>query len=245
MNTLIVLAHPNKDSFNHQLADVAKKVFSPPHGFSTVIDLYDTEFASLHPRSDFRENVVDRGMDYKVLQKSAFQTESFANHIAVSQNLVMESDLIIFQFPLWWFSMPAIMRSWIEKVFTFDFAYQGREKRWFSNGPFKGKRAMLSFTTSGSERIYRDDGINGDISRILWPIHNGIFNFCGLSVLPPFICWGSDTRSIDIRPEYQERYQILLNNINNVDPLSFHPLEKFTDDYVLRGEFGSVYEAST
>ncbi len=60
------------------------------------------------------------------------------------------ADAVIFQFPLWWFSMPAILKGWIERVYAYGFAYgvgEHSESHWgdrYGEGSMTGKRAMLS-----------------------------------------------------------------------------------------------------
>ena len=64
---------------------------------------------------------------------------------------------------------------------------------WAGGKPFYtpgGKKAVLCFTTGGPEATYTDavDSFNGDMLSILRPIHRGIFEFCGYSVLAPQVC---------------------------------------------------------
>lgn len=243
-NALIVLCHPNPSSFNHRLASVAKDTLEGIGYNCSILDIYQLDIPSPTSMDDFNHEFNVKDFDYKEEQKLAVKQESFHPEIKKSQDKISEADLLVFQFPLWWFSFPSALKNWIEKCFSFDFAYNGREKRWFDNGPLKGKKAVLSFTTSGPEWIYKDNGINGDISKILWPIHNGIFNFTGLSVLPPIISWASDTFNRDNKPLLESNLREQFSNIDNIRPLNFHPLKSFDDRYVLLENDDCMYDRS-
>lgn len=54
---------------------------------------------------------------------------------------------MIWQFPLWWFSVPGILKGWVDKVFAMGRTYGGG--RIYEKGVFQGKKAMLSLTTGG------------------------------------------------------------------------------------------------
>lgn len=63
--------------------------------------------------------------------------------------------MVIFQFPLWWYTMPAILKGWFDRVYAYGFAYgvgEHSDSHWgdrFGDGTLKGKRAMLIITTGG------------------------------------------------------------------------------------------------
>jgi NAD(P)H dehydrogenase (quinone) len=96
--------------------------------------------------------------------------------------------LMIWQFPLWWFSLPGILKGWVDKVFAFNRVYG--HGRFYEQGLYRGKRALLSLTTGGSgEATYQPGGFNGDINGILRPIQRGMLQFVGYDVLKPQIVW--------------------------------------------------------
>lgn len=241
LNVLIVVAHPNPIAFNHRLAAIAADTLRKNGYIVSLLDLYAMPMVQSNLITDFNHSYNTRDFDYKLEQQNAFRNDSFNDEIKKSQRLLIDADILILQFPLWWFSMPAIMKNWIEKTISFDFAYNGRERRWFSNGVFKNKKAMLSLTTSGSKKLYQDNGINGDINRILWPIHNGLLNFIGYDVLPPFICWGSDTSQKNNKAHFERMFIKRLKSLKNIEPLTFHPLDKFEDGYILKDPTANVY----
>jgi putative NADPH-quinone reductase len=105
-------------------------------------------------------------------QAKALQTGALAPDIVAEQQKLARADLLILQFPIWWFGMPAIMKGWADRVFARGFAYIAGHK--YDTGLFTGKTAMVAATTGTSIDTYAPDGIDGDILSVLWPVHNGL-----------------------------------------------------------------------
>ena len=79
------------------------------------------------------------------------------------QAKLRQADAIVFQFPIWWFSFPAILKGWVDRVFAYGLAYgykdAGNQHR-YGEGGFAGKRALLSVTVGGPLEDYGARGIN-------------------------------------------------------------------------------------
>ncbi len=122
--------------------------------------------------------------------EGGFQSED----IQQEQEKLLWADAVILQFPLWWFSMPAILKGWIDRVYACGFAYgvgvgEHSDTHWgdrYGEGTLAGKRAMLVVTMGGWASHYGPRGINGHIDDILFPIQHGILFYPGFDVLPPF-----------------------------------------------------------
>jgi putative NADPH-quinone reductase len=70
------------------------------------------------------------------------------------QEALMQSDIIVMQFPLFWYSVPAIMKQWMDLVFAHGFAFgTGGDK-------LNGKHFILSFTVGGNKESYTPLGYN-------------------------------------------------------------------------------------
>ena len=80
------------------------------------------------------------------------------------------------------------MKGWIDRVFAVGRVYGGG--RWFNGGVLAGKRAMCSVTVGAPEQVYTQQGVYGAIEAVLYPIHRGIFEFTGLTVIEPFVIYG-------------------------------------------------------
>ena len=100
---------------------------------------------------------------------------------------------MILQFPLWWFSMPAILKGWVERVYAYGFAYgvgEHSDTHWgnrYGEGTLAGKRAMLMVTTGAWDSHFGPRGINGPLDDVLFPIQHGVLFYPGFDVLPPFV----------------------------------------------------------
>lgn len=85
-------------------------------------------------------------------------------------------DFVIFQFPPWWYSVPAILKGWFDRVFAYGFVYS-RNMR-YDTGGLKGKIAFVSITTGFPKDAYTPYGMDGDIhEKILYHINHEMLYF--------------------------------------------------------------------
>ena len=127
--------------------------------------------------------------------------------------------------------MPAILKGWIDRVFAFGAAYDfGRT---WENGVFAGKRALLAVTASAPEVAFAPDGRNGDMERVLWPIHAGLLALCGYAVMPPFVAHGIPFVGAEAMVGEVGRYRSHLLGLDDQQPLFFHP-EADIENYRLK-----------
>jgi len=114
---------------------------------------------------------------------------------------------MIWQFPLWWFGLPGILKGWVDRVFAMGRTYGG--DKLYANGVFRDKKALLSLTTGGPAPAYVKGGFQGDIDAILRPIQRGMLQFVGFDVLAPQIIYGpvrmDDAQRKDFLAAYAER----------------------------------------
>ena len=113
-------------------------------------------------------------------------------------------DVLVFQFPIWWLGLPAILKGWVDRVFAVGRAYGGG--RWFEGGFFAGKRAMCAVSVGGLENVYSADGVYAPIEDVLYSVHRGIFAFTGFSVIEPFVVYGPGRINAVERAVYLEDY---------------------------------------
>lgn len=188
MNVLLVLAHPERRSFNGALFDTAQTALQAAGHTVVTSDLYRMRFDPVSSRSNF---VSVKDADYLKLQAEemwASEVAGFAPDVDAEISKIETADLMIWQFPLWWFGLPAILKGWVDRVFAMGRTYGNGHI--YETGKFKEKRALLSLTTGGPEPAYLKDGFNGDLNAMLRPIQRGILNFTGFSVLQPQVVYG-------------------------------------------------------
>lgn len=189
LKVLIVLAHPERHSFSGAMTDVAVETLRGLGHQVVVSDLYRMGFDPVSDRRNFAGVKNPDFFKQQVEEDHATETAGFAPDVEAEIAKMEAADLMIWQFPLWWFSVPGILKGWVDKVFAFNRVY-GRG-RFYEKGLYRGKRALLSLTTGGSgEAAYQPGGFNGDINGVLRPIQRGMLQFLGYDVLKPQIVWG-------------------------------------------------------
>jgi len=225
MNIFIVHAHPEPASFNAALTERAREVLVPAGHALAVSDLYAMSFNPVYGRHNY--TTVKDASYFKPQQEEQYASEvdGFAPDIQAEIEKLEWCDVLILQFPLWWFGLPAILKGWVDRVFVMGRVYGGG--RWYDRGVFHGKRAMLSLTTGGPDSIYSTDGLNGDIGIILYPINHGILRFTGFDVLPPFIAWSAAHVEGAGRRRYLRAYEDRLNTLATTPPIAYPGLADY------------------
>lgn len=237
MNVLIVYAHPEPKSFNGAMKDLAVSVFEAQGHSTQVSDLYAMKFKAVADRDDFQELSDPGFFKYQIEQKKAYPQHKLAPDILAEQEKVLWADLIIFQYPTWWFSFPAIMKGWLDRVLATGFAYgPGDPPMRYDNGGLKGRKAMLCTTTGTACGAYTPTGMHGDINQILYPINHGVLYFVGLEILPPYVAFSPARVGQEKREEYLEEYRSRLLNVENTDTMSYHPLADYDRNLQLKSE---------
>lgn len=82
------------------------------------------------------------------------QYPDFKIDVEAEQAKLLAADTIIFQFPFFWYNMPAILKQWFDEVFSFNFAYGSKGDK------LRGKNFLLSITVGGPEEAYTPIGYN-------------------------------------------------------------------------------------
>jgi NAD(P)H dehydrogenase (quinone) len=226
VNVLIVYAHPEPKSFNGAMRDVAVETLRDQGHYVEVSDLYAMSFLAVVGRDDFHGERADPAfLSIPKEQTKAYQDGTLAPDIVLEQEKLKHADLLILQFPIWWFGMPAILKGWADRVLARGFAYMPGRK--YDTGLFRGKLAMVSATTGTSADTYAPDGIDGDILAVLWPVHNGLLRYCGFDVLAPFIAFMPGKISAEARSTYLDDYRDRLIGLESTPRLYFHPAEDY------------------
>ncbi|NBA94883.1 NAD(P)H-dependent oxidoreductase [Pseudomonas sp. R5(2019)] len=233
MKVLIVFAHPEPNSFNGALKDRAVTALTAAGHEVKVSDLYRINWKADLGQGDFTGPRLNPNyLDLSAEQEHMFQGAGSCPVVAQEQEKLLWCDTIIFQFPMWWFGMPAILKGWVDRTMTRGFAYATGRK--YDSGLFKGRRAMICTTTGTAASLYEPDGIDGAMNHILWPIHNGIFRYLGFEVLPPFVAWMPARMSAEEREGYLADYAERLDQLDSTEPLFFHPWEDYGTDQRLK-----------
>ena len=121
------------------------------------------------------------------------------------QRRLLEHDVVLFQFPLFWYSTPAILKEWQDLVLEHGFAYgSGGDK-------LEGKRLLLAITAAGPAEAYSPGGFQHyPVRDFLRPLEQTA-RLCGMHFPAPYVLFGSLKAPSDGRMErHVEGYQELL-----------------------------------
>lgn len=171
---LAILAHPERRSLNglffdesiNQLQGLGKEV--------QISDLCRMNFKPTIDRADFPRYDKDIFSVTSAI-KEAESARTLPDVIVREQQKIIWADCLVFQFPIWWFSFPAILKGWLDRVVSFGFGKQ-----------MAGKGVLFS-VTAGSPQPKRPDD-QGDISKLLLPMLYG-FSCLGCNVAPPVVMY--------------------------------------------------------
>lgn len=157
MKSLIITAHPSSLGFTHRIASAYKAGVESVGGEVEILDLY-------------KESCNQEYLSFENIKDSSIDTLR-----DLYQKKITEANNIVFIHPLWWGSMPAIMKNFIDCNFTPGFAY--RYVNGMPVGLLKGRTASVYITCDGSVWLYR---FMGNPFKIIWRFI--ILYVCGLKV---------------------------------------------------------------
>jgi putative NADPH-quinone reductase len=148
MKVLVVLAHPNPDSFSHAIVDrVVSTLANREHSVS-VIDLYGLDYSPALTRAEL----------------SAYPTSEPAIDPMVIEHtrLIQECSTIVFVYPTWWSSMPAILKGWIDRTMLPGIAFSVDPQTLKLQPGLTNVRRLIGISTFGGPRlaslVVRDNG---------------------------------------------------------------------------------------
>lgn len=214
MNIFIVYAHPDPRSFANAMKDLAMDVLKKQGHAIQVSDLYEMKFYPVVTLDDFNDPLAMPRFDLQAEQLRAVKRGTFAPEIMAEQQKLQWADMILFYFPLWWYSVPAILKGWVDRVFAYGFAYGEKHS-------LRGRRAMISLTTGGSPRPFTPEK-QQVINDMLNHFQRGTLHFCGLQVLPPFAVYGADHATREQREQFLLQYRQVLLSLDQLLPLNFN-----------------------
>ncbi|QWU16101.1 NAD(P)H dehydrogenase (quinone) [Paenibacillus sophorae] len=135
MNTLIVYAHPNRESLNGAFLEAVKQGIrqNASSGGLQVLDLYEESFdPSLVYNKERRRRDMHKDPE---LEKYREQ--------------IRWADQLVYIYPIYWGRPPAILLGYIDRMFASNFAYRDRPNRIYPEGLLKGKSAVCISTMKG------------------------------------------------------------------------------------------------
>jgi NAD(P)H dehydrogenase (quinone) len=213
---LIVHAHPEPKSLTRALVDTAKDTLAGLGHRLLETDLYGMQWKAVFDADDFLDRADREKLSFTHESGHAYSTGTQTKDVEEEQAKLAKADAVIFLFPLWWFSFPAILKGWVDRVFAHGLAYgyKGAGNRYrYGEGGFTDKRALLCVAAGGPETDYGARGINGPIEQILFPITHGTLFFAGMDVLPTFTVYNTgriDSHGVETAKQELEKRLVRL-----------------------------------
>lgn len=161
MRAHIVIAHPERQSYNAHLAAVARRTLEAQGATVTVSDLYQMNFDPCERATHYANQLEPQRFDVQSEQRHASANKTVPPNVAAEIALLDQADLLILQYPMWWHLPPAMLKGWLDRVFIYGDVYTSKQR--FEHGRYVGKHAMLSVTVGTSQATYAHDGRSGDI----------------------------------------------------------------------------------
>ncbi len=168
------------------MKNLAIQVLSQQGHNVVVSDLYGQGFSAVAQKWDF---VTTSGghFNYMFEQRHAARLElAFSPDIVGEIQKIQAADLVLFATPIWWFSVPGILKGWFDRVLAMGVAWDGGKI--YENGLLRGKQAMFIGSAGGPTEYYSPNGKHKATAlQILHPINHGTLAFCGFNVHEPFV----------------------------------------------------------
>ena len=148
MKVLVVLAHPNPDSFSHAIVDKASATLAECGHSVSVIDLYAIGYSPAMTRAEL----------------AAYPTSTPAIDPMVVEHtrLLQECTTSVFVYPTWWSSMPAILKGWIDRTMLPGVAFSVHPETLKLQPGLTNVRRLIGISTFGGPRlaslVARDNG---------------------------------------------------------------------------------------
>jgi NAD(P)H dehydrogenase (quinone) len=161
MNILVILAHPDRGSFNHAIAAAVIETLNRNTHRVIFHDLYKERFDPILPVNEILKDV------------------SLPPEIQKHCREIGEAEGIVIIHPNWWGQPPAILKGWVDRVIRPGTAYEfiGEDKgEGVPIGLLHAKTAIV-FNTSNTE-TKREKEVFGDPLETIWK--NCIFGLCGV-----------------------------------------------------------------
>jgi NAD(P)H dehydrogenase (quinone) len=190
MRILIIYSNHYGNNFNSRLLERLKSKITQIGDELEVRDLYQMNFDPVLRTKDFE--MISAGNPPDDIRKE--------------QELIKWADILLFIYPIWWGGMPAIVKGYIDRVFSWGFAYKSN-----GNGPvplLTDKKAIL-MNSFGQSRAEYEMGMFAAMNRVN---SEGVFGFSGVQVLQQLYFPSIQSASLELQEEYiKEAEKLLLN----------------------------------
>jgi NAD(P)H dehydrogenase (quinone) len=195
-NALWLYAHPRRGSLNDRLFQEGTTALAGRYTVTTS-DLHAQGFDPVLSNDDLGDLVGTPG-NIAELVGEAHARGQVAPEVSEEQAKIAAAELLIVQFPLWWYGMPAILKGWFDRVLTSGFAYGDLDPelgvpRRYGDGGLAGRKALIIVTAGEDARSIGPRGISGDLESLLFPLTHGVLWYVGIEALELHVVYDADS----------------------------------------------------
>jgi NAD(P)H dehydrogenase (quinone) len=187
MKNLIIYAHPNSASLNHFFKQTVVESLEKKGEEVIVRDLNEINFNPILSLEDMQGQRMGK----------------VAEEIKTEQDFITWADQVIFIYPIWWTGMPAIMKGFIDRVFSYGFAY--RYDQGVQKGLLTGKKAIIINSHGKSNAEYEETGMD---KALALTSDTGIFTYCGLEIQKHFYFDKADRASAESIEDWENQIKM-------------------------------------
>jgi NAD(P)H dehydrogenase (quinone) len=184
MKNLIIYAHPNPASLNHFFKETVLQSLEKSGHEVVIRDLNAIHFNPVLSLEDMQGQRMGK----------------VAEDVKTEQDFITWADQIIFIYPIWWTGMPSIMKGYIDRVFSYGFAY--RYDQGIQKGLLTDKSTILINSHGKSNAEYEAIGMD---KALALTSDVGIFNYCGLKIKQHFYFDKADRASAESISEWENQ----------------------------------------
>ena len=187
MKAFVLLAHPEPNSFNGSLARISREKLEATGWEVAESDLYASRFDPCEGPSNYESLSDGEKFHAQTEQRFHADNDTTPADVAAERDKLLQSDLLVVHFPLWWFGMPAILKGWIDRTFVYGSVYRSQMR--YDQGICRGKKMIACITTGASAESCSFSGRESDTKMLAWPLIFP-FRYIGFDVLAPVVFHG-------------------------------------------------------
>lgn len=203
-----IYTHPRRDSLNQHLFRAGSAALAEQYQV-TVSDLYVDGFDPALSERDLGSLSAVPG-SLAELTGEAYAKGEVEPEVRREQERLAAAELLVLQFPLWWYGPPAMLKGWIDRVLQTGFAQGEVEEstglpRRYGDGRLLGRKALIIVTAGDDPGTLGPRGVSGDIDSLLFPLTHGALWFVGIEVLDLHVVYDADDLDSAGREQQVER----------------------------------------
>ena len=233
-----VYTHPRLDSLNRRLLRAGSAALSDRYEV-TVSDLYADSFRPALDERDLGSFAAVPG-NVAELTGKAYERGEVSTDVRQEQENLAAAELLVLQFPLWWYGPPAMTKGWIDRVLQTGFAQGEFDEstglpRRYGDGRLINRKALIVVTAGDDSRTLGPRGVSGDIDSLLFPLTHGALWYVGMDVLDLHVVYDADGLDETHRSAESERLVQRLAEVHTETGIGYRRL--------LDGDYGRTSRA--